>query len=185
MALKDQIDEGTHFAPTFKPAGIGDGLKGEVIAIVERQARSYDDDSLMFDKNGKPRLELVITIASHYRNWEKVAKIPTDLETKAELPASEDNGERNIYMKDSNRTAVQKAIVAAIPDAESVEDIVGGVLAAKYEKDVNVGKKSPMKAWAFEAEAPKPSGLADQVAEESGEQSEAAPAKDAGTDPPF
>lgn len=185
MALKDQIEEGARFAPTFKPTGIGDGLKGKVLAISERQARSYDDDSLLFDKNGKPRMEVAVTIASHYRNWEKVAKVPKDQETQQELPASEDVGERNIYMKDSNRTELQKAIVAAIPDAEGIEDIVGGVLAAKYDKDINVGKKSPMKGWAFQAEAPKGASLASQIEDEAPAEAAEAPAPAGDTSPPF
>ena len=176
MGLKDQIEEGTHFAPTFKPTGIGDGLKGEIIAITERQARSYDEDAPLFDKNGNPRMEVVVTIASHYRNWDKVAKVPTDRETKEELPASDDNGERNIYMKDSNRQELLKAIVDVIPDAENLNAAIGGVLAAKYSKDLNTGKRSPMKVWAFQFEAPKGGTLADQIDEKPEEAPAAAPA---------
>ena len=183
MGLKDQIQEGAHFAPTFKPAGIGDGLKGEIIAITERQARSYDEDAPLFDKNGNARMEVVVTIASHYRNWDKVSTVPTDRETKQERPVSEDNGERNIYMKDSNRQELLKAVTKVMPDAGEWSDIIGGTLAAKYEKDLDVGKKSPMKVWAFQFEAPKGGTLADQIDEKPEEAPAAAPAGD--TEPPF
>lgn len=183
MGLKDQIQEGAHFAPTFKPAGIGDGLKGEIIAITERQARSYDEDAPLFDKNGNPRMEVVVTIASHYRNWDKVAKVPTDRETKQETPVSEDNGERNIYMKDSNRQELLKAVVAVMPDIEEWSDAIGGTLAAKHDKDLDVGKRSPMKVWAFQFEAPKGGSLADQIDEKPEESPATAPAGD--TEAPF
>lgn len=165
MALKDQIEEGARFAPTFKPVGIGDGLKGEVLAISERQASNIAGEPL-FDKNGKKRMEIVVTIATHYRDWAKVAKVPKDRETNQELPASDDNGERNIYMKDSNRTELQKAIVKAIPDAEGIEDLVGGVLAAKHHKELDVGQPSKLRLWQFEAEAPKGASLASQIDED-------------------
>lgn len=184
MALKDQIEEGARFAPTFKPSGIGDGLKGEVLAISERQAKKFNSEDLLFDKNGNPRMEIVVTIASHYRNWEKVAKVPTDRETEKEMPPSEDIGERNIYMKDSNRTELQKAIVAAIPDAESIDDIVGGVLAAKFDKELDVNQPSKLKLWAFQAEAPKGASLASQIEGEAPAEAPA-PAESADTQPPF
>lgn len=184
MGLKDQIQEGAHFAPTFKPAGIGDGLKGEIIAISERQARDYNTDEPLFDKNGNARLEVVVTIASHYRNWDKVAKVPTDRETKQELPASDDNGERNIYMKDSNRQELLKVVVDQIPDAEDWDAAIGGILAAKHDKDLDVGKKSPMKLWAFQFEAPKGATLADQIDEAPATEAPATDSSDS-AQPPF
>lgn len=167
MSLEDQIEEGARFAPTFKPSQIGDGLKGEVLAISERQATEMQSGKPLFDKNGKERMEIVVTIASHYRDWEKVAKVPEDLETKKPQPTSDDVGERNIYMKDSNRTELQKAIVKAFKAegrvAQDLEDIVGGVVAAKFDRELDVNQPSKLKLWAFQAQAPLEPGLEQQI----------------------
>lgn len=181
---KDAAAGGT-FAASYKPNGIGDGFKGEIIDWRKEQGKKYLSEDLDTLPDGSPKYQYVITIQTDFRNWDRCAKPPKDQETGKPLPESEDDGKRNVYIanqKSSNFGDVARAVIEQMPDADDFRDAIGGVLMGKYVEDIDTGKGNPYKKFEYRFEAPKKDGGFQQdAAEESSEAPEAA----SNTEAPF
>lgn len=190
MGFQDDQQEsgGGTFAPSFKPNGIGDGFKGEVIDWRKEQSRKFKSEDFEFLADGTtPKYQYVITVKTGFRNWDRVAKVPTDQETGKELPASEDDGLRNVYIphqKSSNFRDVGEAIVAAMPEADDYRDAIGGVLMGKFVEEIDTNKGNPYRKFEYRFEAPvKKDGFKSDTAE--GEEPSQADHSETGVEAPF
>jgi hypothetical protein len=96
-------------APSFKFNGPGTGIKGTIVD----QYRTHVTDTAgvvkTYPKSGDPIPQLNVTLQTALRNWKGVNKIPTDVEGN-ELPGSDDDGLRRVYVKYDMRRAVAVAV---------------------------------------------------------------------------
>lgn len=183
---KDAAAGGT-FAASYKPNGIGDGFKGEVLDWRKEQGKKFNSDDLDTLADGTAKFQYVITVQTGFSNWDRAAKVPKD-EDGRELPASEDDGKRNVYIanqKSSNYGDVARAVISQLPDADDFKDAIGGVLMGKFVEEIDTGKGNPYKKFEYRYEAPKKEdGFQADTAEP--EAAAAAPkADDEKVDPPF
>lgn len=178
---KDASAGGT-FAPSFKANGLGDGFKGEIIDWRKEQSKKYKSDDFEFLANGDPKMQYVITVLTHFRNWDRCAKVPTDQETGRELPPSEDDGKRNVYIanqKSSNFGDVARAVIAELPEADDFRDAIGGVLAGKFVEEIDTGKGNPYQKYEYRFEAPKKEGGLQEAASSDEAEEKIEPKQDA------
>lgn len=171
MGFQDDKDAaaGGMFAPSYKPKAMGDGFKGEVLAWRKEQSTKYNSDEYEFLADGTPKMQYVITIQTEFRNWDRCAKPPKDQETRQELPPSEDDGKRNVYIanqKSSNFGDVARAVIEQLPDADDFTDAIGGVLMGKWTEEIDTGKGNPYKKFEYRFEAPKKEGGLQEAAAE-------------------
>jgi hypothetical protein len=102
--------------PSAKFPTIGHTVSGRITEkpTVEQQ-RNYEDDKLKFWDDGKPMMQLVVTLATNERDPEN----------------PEDDGARRLYVKGYMKNAVASAVRAA--GARGLE--VGGILTVTYSGD--------------------------------------------------
>jgi hypothetical protein len=95
--------------PSFKFENPGDQVAGEVLDMQAHQKTKIGTNEPMFDKNGKPLMQLVVTLQTQLQGWAGVApdKVPTDAETNQQL---QDDGKRRIYLWYTLRDAVMEAL---------------------------------------------------------------------------
>lgn len=183
---QDSTGGGGVYAPSFKPRAMNDGFKGEVVAWREEQAKKYKSEEFETLSDGTPLRQYVITVQTHFRDWDRCAKIPLDEDGK-EKPASEDDGLRNVYVpnqKSSNFREVAKAVVDAIPDADDLSDAVGGILMGKWVDEVDTGKGNPYRIYEYRFEAlRKPKESSFQAAAGGSEDASSGDTADAGPAP--
>lgn len=174
--IDDFFSSGTGGAPSFKFAGIGDGVRGTVTDMLLTQQTAYGDpDTKLFFKDGSPRMQLNVTLQTKFRNWDKVAKVPTGEDGK-EKPGSEDDGTRRIYVK----ADMLRAVKEALKEHSLTSPAKGDDLAVKLAGTKDVGKGNDQnlfeaKYWVNE-KADQAAG--DFFADEKQDQA-AAPAKEA------
>jgi hypothetical protein len=108
--------------PSAKFPSVGTTVSGRITErpTVEQQ-RNYEDDKPKFWDDGKPMMQLVVTISTNERDPEN----------------PEDDGTRRLYVKGYMKTAVAGAVRQA--GARGLE--VGGVLSVTYSGDGE--KKNP------------------------------------------
>lgn len=156
-----QDAEGGDFGPagpSFKENGLNDGVKGTILHAGEMTATEYNTDKPLRDRNGNEVKQYVVTLQTELRDWQKVAKVPTD-DDKRPLPPSEDTGIRKVYAKYGNKTRMAKAIVDAAPDLNEIGDSVGMTLMVKLAELVPTNKGNDRKDYAYKAEGtPKGNG---------------------------
>ncbi|WP_435279280.1 hypothetical protein [Streptomyces sp. 1222.5] len=109
--------------PSAKFPTVGHSVSGRITEkpTVEQQ-RNYEDDKLKFWDDGKPMMQLVVTLATSERDPEN----------------PEDDGARRLYVKGYMKNAVASAVRAA--GARGLE--VGGILTVTYSGD---GEKKNVK----------------------------------------
>ncbi|MCU1613736.1 MAG: hypothetical protein JWO98_1276 [Frankiales bacterium] len=102
--------------PSAKFPVLGHTITGRITErpTVEQQ-KNYEDDKLKFWDDGKPMMQLVVTLATSERDPEN----------------PEDDGARRLYVKGYMKNAVAGAVRAA--GARGLE--VGGILAVTYTAD--------------------------------------------------
>jgi hypothetical protein len=102
------------WAASFKFDQVGSGLLGIITHWrAVPKTTTGDNPQQRHDKNGKPLWQHLVILQTDLRNWQGVARIPTDRETKQPLPPQADDGKRAIYLWYTLRDAVQEAVVAA------------------------------------------------------------------------
>ena len=107
---------------------IGDSIKGTIVSGEERQQVDMDTDKPAFWDDGKPKMQLVITLATDQRD-------PDD---------PDDNGHRNLYLKGSKKPESMSgtaALILAIKAAGVANIDVGGTLAVQYVSDGIASKR--------------------------------------------
>ncbi|QDN57345.1 hypothetical protein [Streptomyces sp. S1D4-20] len=102
--------------PSAKFPAVGHTVSGRITEkpTVEQQ-RNYEDDKLKFWDDGKPMMQLVVTLATSERDPEN----------------PEDDGTRRLYVKGYMKNAVASAVRSA--GARGLE--VGGILTVTYSGD--------------------------------------------------
>lgn len=122
-------------APSFKFDGIGKTIKGKIVSATAAQQTDFDSGELLFWDDGKPRMQLVITLQTDERD--------------ADIDG--DDGQRRIFAKGAMLSAIRKALAGQ----QMAED---GTLAVKYTGDGEAKRKGlhPPKLFAAEYQAPKP-----------------------------
>lgn len=96
-------------APAFKFENIGDTVKGEVVSAEARQQTDYATGDLKTWKDGKPMMEVVVTLQTDLRN------------------DGDDDGQRRIFVRGQMTTALRDALKAANARLEP-----GGTLAVQF-----------------------------------------------------
>ena len=101
---------------------IGSKIKGTIITAEERQQVDLDTEKPAFWDDGKPKMQLVITLQTDERD-------PED---------PEDEGVRNLYVKGSKKPeskSMAAAVILALRAAKVRTIEVGGLLAVAYVGD--------------------------------------------------
>jgi hypothetical protein len=141
---------GGEFAPSLKfkngsgPGGqteVGGGVIGTIVSMHQQDQTKQGGNEKVPDGKGGFKQQVQIILQTDLRNWDKVAKIPTDKETGAELPASEDDGRRAIYVKGWMTGAIGDAVAEATGKPGAPE--IGGKLGVKVTELVPTDKGNP------------------------------------------
>ena len=178
----DGIGEGTG-AATALLKNPGDWVKGEIVELFKRDYVPYENRNSREparNDDGSPVQQLVIILQTEARNWAKVNSVPkVDPSDKdsAEKDASEDDGQRAIYVP--QRKNIQFAIGRAVA-AAGEKPRVGGTLAVKVTGLKDTGKGEPMKE--HEALYTPPSQASNFFNDEA--KSDPAPASESASTPP-
>lgn len=123
-AVSSFLSGGGGKSASFK--AIGDRIKGTIISAEERQQIDLDTDKPAFWDDGKPKMQLVITLQTEDRN------------------DADDDGIRNLYVKGSKKPeskSMTAALIAAIKAAGVPSIDVGGTLAMAYIGDGVASKR--------------------------------------------
>lgn len=118
------------FGPSFFFGAPGATVQGKIVFMEGRQ-KTDPNGNLRFDKNGKPLMQLVVTLETALRNWEGTnpAKPPTDKDGNP-LPPTADDGKRTIYLwytlRDAVTEAMQKAGVTSLKEGDDLAVRVTG-----------------------------------------------------------
>lgn len=129
------MDAGTP-SLSFKDAPVGTVKGGKILAAEVAQQTDYDNNEPLFWDDGKPRMQLVVTLATDERNPE----------------IDSDDGTRKDYVKSQALKALRDAVKAAglsqLP--------VGGDYRRKFtgEGEAKSAKLSPPKLYAFKITPP-------------------------------
>jgi len=104
-------------APSYDFTPQAPMVKGTIVDMKARQRTEMGTGALKFDKNGKPQMQLEVTLDTELRGWQGVKNIPTDTnpQTGQETPrpAEADDGKRRIYVWYTLRDAVTAAMAEA------------------------------------------------------------------------
>jgi hypothetical protein len=131
-------------APSFKFEKIGDTVRGEIVAAETRQQTDFKTGEPLVWRDGNPRMQLVITLATDLRDPENEA----------------DTGERRIFAKGQMLNELRTQL-----RSQGVRLEVGGKLAVKYSGDgvpTERGLNAP-KQFTVQYKAPERSAVAANV----------------------
>jgi hypothetical protein len=84
-------------APAFKFANVGDTVAGTITDLQVRQQTDFDSGELKVWDDGKPMMEIVITVATALRD----------------ASIEDDDGERRVFCRGAMLTALKQAVRAA------------------------------------------------------------------------
>jgi len=120
---------------------IGDKIKGTVVAAETRQQIDMDTDKPAFWDDGKPKMQLVVTLQT------------------GEREDDDDDGVRNLYVKGSKKPETQSltaSLIGALKAAKATSLEVGGILAVRYVGDGTASKRgfNPPKLYEMAYKAP-------------------------------
>ena len=162
-------------APGFKFNGVGSGVKGTVVDQYQTVVTDPAGNKKTYS-DGQEIPQLNVTLQTELRNWDNCSKVPTDENGKPK-PASEDDGQRRVFIKYDMRRAVAVAVRAE--QAPGLRN--GGTLAIKQTGAKETGKGNPLPLYEarYEAPAASDSFLGEAKAEE------VKPFENAGAVPPF
>lgn len=115
--------------PGAKFPTIGTVVKGRITAVDSGQQVDFKTKAPLFYDDGKPRMQIVVTLATDIRDPE----IPND------------DGVRKLYVKGQMQKAIRDAVVAA--GAEGLE--IGGTIAVQFtaEKPSETRGFNPSKVY--------------------------------------
>ena len=186
---------GGEFAPSLKfkngsgPGGnteVGGGVIGTIVSMTKQDQTKQGGNEKIPDGKGGFKQQVQIILQTDLRNWDKVAKIPTDAETKQELPASEDDGKRAIYVKGWMTGAIGDAVLAATGQKGAPQ--IGAKLGVKVTELVPTDKGNPYPKYAAVYTPPSAGADLFEAAQEASQQAAATAAPTAApatSQPPF
>lgn len=119
-------------APSFNFAPDSPQVYGKIVDMVARQRTEYSKEgggAPKFYKDGRPQMQLEVTLQTDLRGWAAVKRVPTDANptTGAPEPRSPelDDGKRRIFLWYTLRDAVAKAVTEAGKSAPAIGDMLG------------------------------------------------------------
>lgn len=121
---------------------IGGAIQGEVTDIFVTVVKDAQTREPKVNKRGAQMPQVNLTLQTALRNWEGAKSVPVDEETGQPKPASEDTGERRIYVK----FKMLDALAAAIKEStqKSGGPRKGAKVAVRVTKLVDVGQMNPL-----------------------------------------
>ena len=149
-------------APSIKMSDVNDGVIGVIETQFRTEAKEFGTDKVKLDrKTGEPVMQLVVILATNFRNWDRVAKVPLidkDDKSKGTKDPSEDDGRRAVYIEPwtNLHAAVGKAIQEGAGAKGPLRD--GGTLGVKITELRDTGKGNPLKIFAAQYTPPAASG---------------------------
>jgi hypothetical protein len=156
--IDDYFDESNKKgAPSALLKKPGDFVQGEIIAAMQRPKTKFGSNEVELNDDGSERKQLVIILQTEYRNWEKVAKVPT-AKDGSPRPGEEDEGLRAVYVP--KYTNIYQALGDAIHEAGETKihvrqgDQPGGWFGIKITELEDTGKGNPLKKHAAKYKAP-------------------------------
>jgi hypothetical protein len=156
--IDDYFDESNRKgAPSAKLKAVGDFVQGEIVAAMQRPKTKFGTNDVELNDDGSERKQLVIILQTEYRNWDKVAKVPT-AKDGSPRPAEDDEGLRAVYVP--KYTNIYQALGDAIHEAGETKIAVrngnqpGGWFGIKITELEDTGKGNPLKKHAAKYKAP-------------------------------
>lgn len=138
-------------APSALLKNKGDFVQGEVVDVRKVDKTKFGTNDVELNEDGSKRQQLRIVLQTEYRNWDKVAKIPT-AKDGSPRPGSEDDGKRAIYVP--KYTNIYQALGDAIHEADVRRVELGGWFGIKITELEDTGKGNPLKKHAAKYKAP-------------------------------
>lgn len=137
--------------PSFKFSEVGDTVTGEIVAINGMDVTVYGSNPPRVKEvsPGVPARQMVVTLKTDLRNWDRVAKLPTNQDGSAQAPA-EDEGLRNLYAQVTGEgskalaTSIGRAVQAA---GKTGAPEVGGRLQVVLKELRPTNKGNPAKLF--------------------------------------
>lgn len=155
-------------APSALLKQVGDFVQGEIVAAQKRTKTKFGTNEPETNDDGSERKQLVIILQTEYRNWDKVAKVPT-AKDGSPRPVEEDEGLRAVYVP--KYTNIYQALGDALHAADETKIAVrsgnqpGGWFGIKITDLEPSGKGNPKKVHAAKYKAPEKSTEADPFGE--------------------
>lgn len=156
--IDDYFDESNKKgAPSALLKKVGDFVQGEIVAAMQRTKTKFGTNDPELNDDGSERKQLVIILQTEYRNWEKVAKVPT-AKDGSPRPVEEDEGLRAVYVP--KYTNIYQALGDAIHEAGETKihkregNQPGGWFGIKITELEDTGKGNPLKKHAAKYKAP-------------------------------
>lgn len=143
------------------------------------QQTEFGNGTPKVDKNGRPIMQMIVSVQTDLRSWDGAIKPPTD-ENGIPKPPSDDTGLRTLWVKFKLRDAIADALRKA--GAKGLA--VGGKLAVAYTADSTFNGFS-VKEYQAKYEAPVATAGTDFFGGGQASAPVAPPAKSFETDPPF
>lgn len=138
---------------------IGGSIAGEITDVFVTVVKDAQTREPKLNKRGQQMPQVNVTIKTALRNWDGCKAVPVDPDTKQELPASEDTGERRIYVKYRMLDAVAKAIKSSEQGRGGPR--VGAKLAVKLTALQDTGQLNPLPDYEARYEPPAADPAAD------------------------
>jgi hypothetical protein len=136
----DAMKEG---APSAKLKDKGDYVVGKIIDLFESGMTKFGtNDPVIDERTGQQRMQLVIILQTDYRNWERVAKVPTAEDGTVADP-TKDEGKRAVYTPKG--TNIYAALGKALKAAGAVDVEIGGQFGIVIEDLQDTGKGNKLK----------------------------------------
>lgn len=154
---------------------IGGSIVGEITDIYVTVVKDATTKQPKVNKNGKQMPQVNLTVQTELRNWQGCKKIPLvdpNDPSKGEKPASEDTGERRIYVKYRMLDALARAIKAS--DQKTGGPRKGAKVAVKLTELIENGSPNPLPDYEAQYRPPV-SGPADNLFDQAAAAAPAAP----------
>jgi len=141
---------GGEFAPSLKfktgngPGGnteVGGGVIGTVLSMNKQDQTKQGGSEKIPDGKGGFKQQMQIILQTELRNWDKVAKVPTDEDGKTPLGPEKDDGRRAIYVKGWMTGAIGDAVLEATGKKGAPQ--IGSKLGVKVIELVPTDKGNP------------------------------------------
>jgi hypothetical protein len=143
---------------------VGDTVQGEIVDKYLIDYVKVGEKEPEKDNDGNVIKQLVLVLQTDHRNWDAVAKVPTDKDSGKKRPPEDDNGRRAVYFR--KFTNIYAALGAAIRESgvenPSKHPQVGGKAVVQFFKEEDTGKPSMLKHFRAKYTPPAPASADDQ-----------------------
>lgn len=102
-------------APSAGLGEINSQVVGTIVDMKASQRTKMGTNEPLFNKDGSPQMQLIVTLQTQHRGWENVKKVPTTTGPDGreyQKDPNEDDGKRRIFVWYTLRQAFEQALVA-------------------------------------------------------------------------